>query len=176
MFRSKKINSFPLIFIFFFQLNSIWAQSSISNKPMKTPHLKENKTNTIPNSLKFDSAQFSGNTLSNHSQIKLLPPEKLTKDYTDALKQILNLSNAQYNRMIQVNRVLIDQIDALVYSSKDYPSFLLGLKLADKARMDKYRVFLTPSQFKAYSQDSSLSGFNKVNLKANSIPGNPVMK
>jgi len=172
MCRSKITFLFaPLIFILFLvSFNSLSAQTLNDNKKPET------KPNSGSNPKKIDTAGIAGNYSTNHSQVKLLPPEKLTKDYTDALKQILNLNNAQYDKMLQVNRALIDKIDALVYSSKDYSTFLQGLKLADKIRLDKYKVFLTPNQFKAYTQDSSLSGLNKVNVKNNVSSGVPVMK
>jgi hypothetical protein len=170
----KLFFSTPFLLGLWFQT---YAQAPIgikNKKPSSSP--VESKTNIALNAQKTDTSLNAVKNGSVNSKVKLIPPDKLTREYTDALKQVLNLSNAQYDKMLQVNRALIDKIDALVYSSKDYSSFLLGLKLADKMRMDKYKVFLTPIQLKTYVQDSTLSGLNKVSLKSQGEPGIPVMK
>jgi hypothetical protein len=107
--------------------------------------------------------------------IKLVPADKLSKEYTDALKQVLKLDTGQYNKMFLVNKNLIDKIDALVYSSKDYPSFQKGIKVADKERLTKYRSILSPDQLKSYTEDSTLTGLNKVIYK-NSVNQKVQMK
>jgi|GEM_PF-3125849 len=177
MIRSAQIKITPVLFLLFLSFSFFYSRGQSGNG-IKTNKTGTNGAKTTPNltNKKIDSASLAGGYDPNHTEVKLLPPEKLSKDYTAALKQILNLSNAQYDKMLLVNRALIEKIDALVYTSKDYSTFRQGIKLADKTRFEKYKVFLTPQQLKAYSQDSSLTGLNKV-LSGTKLPeGNPVMK
>ncbi len=124
----------------------------------------------------LDTVKAGSSSLNRQSMVHLLPPDKLAKDYTDALKQILNLNALQYDKIIQVNRVLIDKIDALIYSSKDYGTFKQGLTVANKERLDHYKEILSPAQLKSYTQDSTLTGLVKVMTKTPVSEGPPVMR
>jgi len=103
----------------------------------------------------------------------LLPAPERTKQYTDALKQVLRLNDDQYNRLKPVNADFIKQIDKLTQTSKDNVSFQQGIMEADKIRVEKYRTILNAKQFKIYTDNPQLSGLTGNNEPVKIDMGKP---
>ena len=96
--------------------------------------------------------------VNNGSVIPLTTAIDRSKEYTNALKQVLNLSEDQSHKMTEVNTVLIQQIDKLSKSSRNSAEFQQGLQEADRSRVEGYNKILTTKQFKVYTETPQLSG------------------
>jgi hypothetical protein len=155
MFCLLKIDSLKLNLLLFF-LTILFSDVYSQNKPA---YKSKKEILVSKNSDTIKPVENKNRTTT------LQPPDKLSKDYSEALKQVLSLDNSQYSRILTVNRDLIEKIDDLVYSSKDYSTFKEGIKIADQERLFKYKSILNPSQLKMYVADGSLSGLNKVMAK-----------
>lgn len=94
----------------------------------------------------------------NGSSIPLVSALDRSKEYTNALKQVLNMTDDQTRKMTEVNTVFIQQIDKLSKVSKNNTEFQLGLTDADRTRVEGYNKLLTARQFKVYTDTPQLSG------------------
>ena len=84
-----------------------------------------------------------------------------SKEYTDAIRQVLNLTDEQTKKLIDVNTVFISQIDKLVKTSKKSIDFKQGLEQADRQRVEYYSKILNAKQFRVYEGTPQLSGLTK---------------
>ncbi len=99
-----------------------------------------------------------------------------SREYTSALREVLNLTDDQTKKITDVNTVLIQQIDKLSRSSRNSADFQQGLLDADRARVEGYNKILTQKQFKVYSSTPQLSGLTAAAVvRADQVkPDSPV--
>ena len=169
----------------------IGGSSPISNQnTLGNTEQGNNKPKTgIKSTVGAENNNRSNAGANNGSAIPLTTAIERSKEYTNALKQVLNLSDDQSHKMIEINTALIQQIDKLSKSSKNTAEFQLGLQEADHSRVDGYSKILTPKQFKVYTDTPQLSGLTSAAIvkadmvkpealtesasKIQSAPGNP---
>jgi len=169
----------------------IGGSSPISNpNTLGNTEQGNNKPKTgIKSTVGAENNNRSNAGVNNGSAIPLTTAIERSKEYTNALKQVLNLSDDQSHKMIEINTALIQQIDKLSKSSRNNAEFQLGLQEADHSRVDGYSKILTPKQFKVYTDTPQLSGLTSAAIvkadmvkpealtesasKIQSAPGNP---
>lgn len=84
-----------------------------------------------------------------------------SKEYTDAIRQVLNLTDDQTRRLIDVNTIFISQIDKLTKTAKSPVEFQQGITQADRQRVEFYSKIMTAKQFKVYEETPQLSGLTR---------------
>ena len=143
------------------RINSLSNSTGTSQNYRQGTNPSQDGVNSIKGS-QFKSKMTENTALA--SKKVLLPVTERSKQYTDALKQVINFSDVQYKKMLLANNVFITQIDQLGKSSKDNLSFQRGLQEADKARVETYKTILDDKQLKMYLDNPSLSGLREASI------------
>lgn len=142
----------------------IGSSSSVSNQntPVSTEQGNNKSKAGIKSTTGAENSNHSNTGANNGSAIPLTTAIERAKEYTSALKQVLNLSDEQSHKMIDINTVLIQQIDKLSKSSRNNAEFQQGLQEADRSRVEGYNKILTQKQFKVYTDTPQLSGLTSA--------------
>ena len=133
-------------------------QNTTNNTEKSNIKLKAGTKSTIA----AENSVRTGSGVNNGSAIPLTTAIERSKEYTNALKQVLNLSEDQSHKMIDINTFLIQQIDKLSKSSRNNTEFQQGLQEADRIRVEGYYKILTVKQFKVYTDTPQLSGLTSA--------------
>jgi hypothetical protein len=78
-----------------------------------------------------------------HRQKQMQSVEKRAKEYTNELKNVLNLTDDQYSKIMAVNTECIKRKDAVRQSGGDNAS---GFKEIAQYRRQQFQTILTPTQ------------------------------
>ncbi len=84
-----------------------------------------------------------------------------SKEYTEAIRQVLNLTDEQTRKLVDVNTVFIGQIDKLTKTTKSAIEFQQGIQQADRQRVEYYNKIMNARQFKVYEETPQLSGLTR---------------